>query len=338
LLRSRTRIEWEDSLVPFTFEKATSEIQAIVAGARGGRFIAGGTTLVDLMREGIEQPQLLIDINALPLHEIRATAKGLTFGALVRMSELANHPIVVAEYPVISEALLDGASPQLRNMASIGGNLLQRTRCPYFRDVGADCNKRSPGSGCDAIAGFNRTHAIFGTSPSCIAAHPSDVAVALVALDASVRIRGPTGERVLPVEDLYCLPGETPDIEHNLAAGELIVSVDVPSLRQAGHSLYLKVRDRASYAFALVSAAVVLEVDVGTIRTARIAAGGVGTKPWRFRTAEATLIGRPPSAEAWRQAADCATEGAHLYSGNAFKAELLRRTLARALETVWTFP
>ncbi len=320
-------------MVPFTYEKAASEVQATVAGSRGGRFIAGGATLVDLMREGIEQPRWLVDINALPLHEIRVTPQGLVIGALARMSDVAAHPSVLAEYPVISEALLEGASPQLRNMASIGGNLLQRTRCPYFRDVGADCNKRLPGSGCSAIAGVNRMHAIFGTSSYCIAAHPSDLAVALVTLDASVRVRGPAGERMLAIEDLYCLPEDTPDIEHNLLAGELIVSVDVPASRHARHSHYLKVRDRASYAFALVSAAIALEIDAGTIRTARIAAGGVGTKPWRFHAAEATLIGEPPSSEAWRHAANCAAEGARPYSGNGFKVELLRRTLSRALDT-----
>jgi xanthine dehydrogenase YagS FAD-binding subunit len=321
-------------LVPFSYEKTADPLQAIAAGAKGGRFIAGGTALIDLMREGVEQPQWLVDINALPLCEVRATSQELVIGALARMSDVAAHPLVLAEYPVISEALLEGATPQLRNMASIGGNLLQRTRCSYFRDLSAHCNKRSPGAGCGAIDGVKRMHAILGTSRYCIAAHPSDLAVALVALDAVVRISGPAGERSLLIEDLYRLPGETPHIEHDLVAGELLTSVEVPATRHARRSRYLKVRDRASNAFALVSAAVALEIETGTIRTARIAAGGVGTKPWRFRTAEATLIGAPSSSEVLRRAANCAAEGAELCSGNGFKVELLRRTLSRALETV----
>jgi xanthine dehydrogenase YagS FAD-binding subunit len=318
-------------VTPFSFAKAESLDAAVSAGASGARFIAGGTTLVDLMRIGVETPAQLLDINALPLDGIRVTAAGLAIGALTRMSELAAHPIVMREYPAISAALVEGATPQLRNMASIGGNLLQRVRCPYFRDTTAACNKRSPGAGCASIGGFNRTQAILGTSGACIAAHPSDVAVAFVALDARVHVRGVTGARELALEELFRLPGETPHVEHNLEPGDVIVGVEVPATAYARNSCYVKIRDRASYEFALVSVAAAIETDGGRIRTARLAAGGVGTTPWRFRRAEALLAARMPDEDAWSAAADACVAGAVPASQNGFKVQLLRRTVQRAL-------
>jgi xanthine dehydrogenase YagS FAD-binding subunit len=318
-------------VTPFSFAKADSVDAAVSAGALGARFVAGGTTLVDLMRIGVENPPQLLDINALPLDGIRVTDAGLTIGALTRMSELAAHPIVMREYPSISAALVEGATPQLRNMASIGGNLLQRARCPYFRDPTAACNKRAPGAGCASSGGFNRTQAIFGTSGACIAAHPSDLAVALVALDARIRVRGVAGARELAVEELFRLPGETPHVEHNLEPGDLIVAVEVPATAYARNSCYIKVRDRASYEFALVSVAAAIETHGGRIRTARLAAGGVGTTPWRFREAEALLAARMPDDAAWSQAADACIAGAVPATQNGFKVELLRRTVRRAL-------
>jgi xanthine dehydrogenase YagS FAD-binding subunit len=319
-------------MVPFSYRATSSEQDAIAAAVAGGRYIAGGTTLIDLMREEVERPEHLIDINSLPLRDIRQDGATLVIGALARMAEVAAHPGVVQTQPLIVEALVEGASPQLRNMASIGGNLLQRVRCPYFRTLDAPCNKRDPGSGCAAIDGLNGGHAILGTSDHCVATHPSDLAVALVALDAVVHTRGPEGERSFPVEDLYRLPGATPQLEHTLTRGELIVAVDVPDGPYARRARYLKVRDRASYEFALVSVAAALEVEGGVIRTARLAAGGVGTKPWRLRACEAALVGQPPARSSWQAAADLATEGARPLAGNHFKVELLRRTVVRALE------
>jgi xanthine dehydrogenase YagS FAD-binding subunit len=319
-------------LVPFSYQTAQSEQDAIAAALAGGRFIAGGTTLVDLMREEVERPQRLIDINGLALRHIRLEADGLAIGALARMADVASHGDTARAQPLIVEALLAGASPQLRNMATIGGNLLQRVRCPYFRALDAPCNKRAPGTGCAALDGVNATHAILGTSEHCVATHPSDLAVALVALDAEVRTRGPHGERRFPVEDLYRLPGDTPHLEHTLEPGELILEVRVPHGAWAQRARYLKVRDRASYEFALVSAAVALDFDGGVIRSARIAAGGVGTKPWRMRTSEAALTGRRPERAAWEEAAALALEGVKPLSGNRYKVELLRRTIVRALE------
>jgi xanthine dehydrogenase YagS FAD-binding subunit len=240
--------------------------------------------------------------------------------------------MVLEEHPLIVEALLEGASPQLRNMASIGGNLMQRVRCPYFRTLDAPCNKREPGLGCAAIDGVNNNHAIFGTSEHCVATHPSDLAVALVALDAILRVRSTRGTREVPIEDLYCLPGDSPHIEHTIEADELIVEVMVPRGAYARRARYVKVRDRASYEFALVSVAAALEIDNGVIRTARLAAGGVGTKPWRLRASESALLGRKADRNAWDQAAAQAIEGARPLSGNRYKIELLRRTVIRALE------
>jgi xanthine dehydrogenase YagS FAD-binding subunit len=317
---------------PFSYVAVDNERAAIASAAVGGRFVAGGTTLIDLMREEVEQPQWLIDINSLPLRAIRLQDGALVFGALARMSDVAAHPAVRGSQPLISEALVEGASPQIRNMASIGGNLLQRVRCPYFRTLDAPCNKRTPGSGCSAIDGFNSAHALFGTSAHCVATHPSDLAVALVALDATVTLRGPAGERRVPVEDLYRLPGETPHLEHTLERGELIVEVQVPLGRYARRARYLKVRDRASYEFAVVSVAAALDLSGGVIRAARLAAGGVGTRPWRFRASEDALVGQSPGQPAWESAAGLAIAGARPLPGNAFKVELLRRAMIRALD------
>jgi len=317
---------------PFSYQTVRTADEAIAAAAAGGRYLAGGTTLIDLMREEVERPERLIDINRLALRDVALDGDTLVIGALARMSDVAAHPVTARAQPLIVEALLEGASPQLRNMASIGGNLLQRTRCPYFRTLDAPCNKRTPGSGCSAIDGINAGHAILGTSEHCVATHPSDLAVALVALDGVVRVRGAKGERRFPVEDLFRLPGDTPHLEHTLEPGELILAVEVPPGAPAGRARYLKVRDRASYEFALTSAAVALHIDDGVIRAARIAAGGVGTKPWRMRASEAALAGQRPGRTAWEEAAARAVSGAKPLSGNGYKVELLRRTIVRALE------
>ncbi|HEU6441066.1 MAG TPA: xanthine dehydrogenase family protein subunit M [Microvirga sp.] len=319
-------------MLPFTFEKVRTEQDAIRAAAAGARYIAGGTTLIDLMRDEVERPERLVDINALPMAEIRADGQDLVIGALARMSDVAAHPETKRLQPLIAESLIEGASPQLRNMASMGGNLLQRVRCPYFRMLDAACNKRDPGSGCSAIDGFNAGHAILGTSDHCVATHPSDVAVALVALGATMRVRGPGGERAFPVEELFRLPGDAPHLEHTLRPGELIVEIRVPGGPYARQARYLKVRDRASYEFALVSAAVALEMDGGTIRQARVAVGGVGTRPWRMRAVEEALSGKAADRTAFEAAAHLALEGARPLSHNHYKVELLPRTIVRALE------
>ena len=316
-------------MFPFTFHRAADEADAMAAGRAGGRFVAGGTTLIDLMRETVERPERVVDINALPYGDVDVTPRRLRVGALVRMADLAAHPDVRRDYPVISQALELSASAQLRNMASIGGNLMQRPRCLYFRDVTAACNRRDPGSGCPAIDGRNRTHAILGTSSSCIATHPSDLAVALVALDASVITRDGDGERTTPVAAFFRLPGDTPDREHDLAPGALITAIEIP--RVAGRSGYLKVRDRESYEFAIASAAAALDVRGGVIASARVAAGGVGTVPWRLPAVERALTGKPATAEVIRAASARAADGARPASENGFKVELLRRTVERQL-------
>jgi len=321
-------------MFPFSYQSVRSEQEAIAGAVAGGRYLAGGTTLIDLMREEVERPQKLIDINRLPLRDVQLKGDTLVIGALARMSDVASHPATARAQPLIVEALLEGASPQIRNMASIGGNLLQRVRCPYFRSIDARCNKREPGSGCAAIDGINGTHAILGTSDHCVATHPSDLAVALVALGAMVRTRGPGGERSFPVEDLYRLPGDTPHLEHTLQPGELITEVEVPQGGYAKRARYVKVRDRASYEFAVVSVAAALDIDGGVIRSARVAAGGVGTKPWRMRASETVLAGQRPDRSAWQRAAARAVEGVRPLSGNGYKVELLRRTVVRALEMV----
>jgi xanthine dehydrogenase YagS FAD-binding subunit len=319
-------------MIPFSLQKSTDVVEAIAAATAGGRYIAGGTTLVDLMRDEVERPGRLVDINALPLKRLQTEGDTLVIGALVTMSDCAAHADVQRLQAVISESLVEGASPQLRNLATIGGNLLQRVRCPYFRMLDAACNKRDPNSGCSAIDGFNGGHAILGTSSSCIAVHPSDLAVALIALDATMRVRGPNGERTFPVEELFRLPGSTPHIEHTLQPGELIIDVRVPGGRYARRARYLKVRDRSSYEFAVVSAAAALDIENGTIREARIACGGVGTMPWRMRASEKALAGKPADRATFEQAARLSLAGAQARSGNAFKMDLLPATIVRALE------
>ncbi|WP_026196942.1 FAD binding domain-containing protein [Sciscionella marina] len=293
----------------------------------GGTFLAGGTTLVDLMKLDVLTPRRITDINALPLYGID-TGDGLRIGALERMSEVAAHPGV---YPMISRALLLSASQQLRNMASIGGNLLQRTRCGYFRDVTMPCNKRDPGSGCSAIGGANRMHAILGSSRHCVATHASDVAVPLVALDAQLRLRGAEGERTVRLADFYRLPGDTPEVENVLRQGELITEVIVPRLDWAAWSTYVKVRDRQSYEFALCSAAVALDVAGGVIVDARVAVGGVATAPWRLAGVEAALRGEPVARASFEAAAAIAGHGTEPLSQNGFKVSLVKRTIVRAL-------
>ncbi|MFG2077129.1 FAD binding domain-containing protein [Nonomuraea maritima] len=290
-------------------------------------FLAGGTTLVDLMKLEVMTPEQVIDINRLPLRGIRQEPDGLRLGALERMEDAARHPDVAGRYPVISQALLLSASPQLRNMASLGGNLLQRTRCGYFRDVSTPCNKRAPGSGCPALHGDNRGHAVLGTSDSCVATHPSDLAVALVALDASVRLRGADGERTVPLADFYLRPGDTPHRENVLRPGELVTEIVVPDLPWAASSAYVKVRDRQSYEFALASAAVAVDLRDGRVRDARVAVGGVGTVPWRLPAVEAALR----AGESHEAAAALAAEGARPLAGNAFKVTLAQRAILRAL-------
>lgn len=323
---------------PFEYTNAPDVSAALRAGrTHGAKFIAGGTTLVDLMKLDVETPERLVDINHLAARDpafgrIEALPDGgLRIGALVRNSDLAWNTTVKQQFPLLAEALLAGASGQLRNMATLGGNLLQRTRCWYFRDTAMPCNKRQPGSGCSAIGGHNRIHAVLGVSEHCIATHPSDMAVALVALDAVVRVRGVSGERTIPLTQFYLEPGAHPERENQLAPGELITGVDVPALSFGRRSLYLKVRDRASYAFALASAAVALDLQGNGIRQARVALGGVGTKPWRSPEAERALAGQPASSGTYRKAADAALRGAVPRRENAFKIELAKRTLVRAL-------
>jgi xanthine dehydrogenase YagS FAD-binding subunit len=303
------------------------------------RFIAGGTTLVDLMKLSVETPPVLVDINSLPLASIdKLPGGGLRIGALVRNSDLAWHADVQSSYAVLSQALLSGASPQLRNMATTGGNLVQRTRCAYFREPGAGtpggygCNKRTPGSGCAALDGFHRTHAILGTSDHCIATHPSDMCVAMAALEAVIHLEGRKGKRELPIAEFHRLPGDTPQIENALEAGELITHVDLPKPVEGTRSVYLKLRDRASYEFALASAAVVAKVDGGHVSHVRIAMGGVGTKPWRSHEAEAALTGKPATTASFRAAAEAALAAAHPRTDNAFKVELAKRCLIRTLK------
>jgi xanthine dehydrogenase YagS FAD-binding subunit len=320
---------------PFAFLRATDSTNAVnQARGKSAKFIAGGTNLVDLMKLDIEQPATIIDINALPLKNIEVTSSGaMRIGALVKNSTLAYHPEIIKRFPVLSQALLSGASPQLRNMATTGGNMLQRTRCYYFYDPAFPCNKRVPGSGCPAIPGYNRNHAILGTSDNCIATHPSDMCVALAAIDPLVFLHGPAGQRVIHFHELHRLPGSTPHLENTLQPGEIITGIELPSLPFASRSYYLKIRDRASYEFALASAAVALDISGGTIRQARIALGGIGTRPWRSSEAERILSGAPASENSFQKAAEAALAAAKPQKHNAFKIELAKRTLVRALQT-----
>ncbi|MEU4825325.1 FAD binding domain-containing protein [Actinomadura citrea] len=319
---------------PFDYARAADVDTAIAAVWRnpGGAFLAGGTTQVDLVRQNVLRPDLLVDINDLPLNRVEDLPDGgLRIGALARMSDVAQAAGVVDRFPLVSQALLLGASAQLRNMASMGGNLCQRVRCGYFRDAVSPCNKREPGSGCAAITGFHRGHAVLGTSDRCIATHPSDVAVALVAVDAVLRTRGPGGERSVPIDDFFLLPGETPQRENPLEHGELITAIEVPAVPVARRSVYLKVRDRASYEFALASVAAAVEVRDGAVADVRLALGGIATKPWRARSAEQSLLGGPASRDAFAEAAARALAAAAPRPLNSFKVELAQRTIVRAL-------
>ena len=316
---------------PFVYESPSTAQEATARSDANSAFIAGGTTLLDLMKLEVMKPSRLVDLNPLQMRGIELREDGLRIGALEKMSDVAVHPAVVTNYPVISEALFRSASAQIRNMASIGGNLLQRTRCGYFRDVNTPCNKREPGSGCPAIDGENRMHAILGTSSSCVATHPSDLAVALVALDASIRIQNDGEERLLKLDDFYVVPGDTPDRENQLRPGELITEIRVPRLLWARRSIYLKIRDRDSYEFALTSVAVALDVDGDKIRDGRLAVGGVGTKPWNLPKVREALVGQPLTAQTFAAAAKVAVDGANPLRHNAFKMDLLQRTIVRAL-------
>ncbi len=327
----------------FEFLRASDAAAAVAAASRsptaqqgaGVRFLAGGTTLVDLMKLGVEAPDRVVDINRLGLDAIERQADGgLRIGATARNSDLAHHPIVRTEYAALSQAILSGASTQLRNAATTAGNLLQRTRCLYFRDTATACNKREPGTGCSAIGGANRMLAVLGTSEHCIATNPSDMAVAMTAYDAVIHVQGPRGERQVPIAEFYLLPGDTPDRENVLQPGELVTHVTLPAAEVGVRAAYLKLRDRASYEFALVSAAVSVAVTGGRMTAVRFALGGVGTRPWRVPTAEAALIGQAPDDVLFRQAAELALAGARPQSQNGFKVELARRCLVHALRQV----
>src|SRR5438445_2638145 len=324
---------------PFTLERPRDLAAALALRAQAGRndasaeYIAGGTDMVQLLQEYVRRPERLVSLAGLLDNRIEAGPQGLRLGAAATMAEVAAHPVVIQQFPVMSEPLRTSASPQVRNQATMGGNLLQRTRCPYFRDVGySACNKRVPGSGCAAIGGENRWHAVLGTSENCIAAHASDLAVALVALDATVEVRGAGGSRTVTLNDLYRLPNATPHLETVLEPGEVIAAVTVPASPGARRSHYLKVRDRASFEFALVSAAVALDMDGPRIRRAQIALGGVGSKPWRVTRVEAALAGANLDPAALRSAAALASDGAQGRGQNDFKIELMQRAIVRAVE------
>jgi xanthine dehydrogenase YagS FAD-binding subunit len=320
----------------FTYVRADEPGAAVrqVADVPRAAFLAGGTNIIDYMKLEVQTPDRLVDINHVGLDKIEVTETAVRVGALVRNSDLAWHAEVRRRYPVLSEALLSGATPQLRNMATTGGNLLQRTRCPYYRDTAWACNKRQPGSGCSALDGYNRSHALLGTSEKCIATHPSDMCVALAALDAVIRTRGPAGERAIPFGEFYVAYGDDPAKENMLRHGELITAVEWPHRDWLRRSHYLKVRDRASFEFALVSVAAALEIKDGKINEARVALGGVATKPWRAVEAEQALVGQPPEEKRFAVAARAALRGATPQKYNAFKVELCRRSVVRALATV----
>lgn len=322
-------------MTPFAYSKPAAIDEALRLAGPDSVFIAGGTNLVDLMKENLVRPKRLIDINALPLRDVTATVEGgLRIGALVGNAELAWHPEIERRYPLLAQALLSGASPQVRNMASAGGNLLQRTRCHYFYDAQVPCNKREPGSGCPAREGLNRNHALFGASEHCVAVHPSDFCVALAALDAQVIITGLQGERRVAMSDFHRLPGDTPQRDTVLEPGELILAIELPAEGFASHHAYLKLRDRASFAFALVSVAAALQLDEnGQIRQARIALGGVAHKPWRRVDVEASLVGQAATPERFKAAAELLLKDAQPLAHNAFKVELARRAVVRALST-----
>ncbi len=319
-------------MTPFTYARADAAGQALELAGGGARFLGGGTNLIDLMRERIEAPAALVDVSGIG-RAIEETADGgLRIGAGVRNTDLAEHPLVRARYPLVTRAIVAGASAQIRNMATVGGNLLQRTRCTYFYDVeGSRCNKRTPGEGCDAQGGFNRIHAILGASEACVATHPSDLCVALAALDAVVHVEGPQGARQIAFGDFHLLPGDTPNRETALAPGELVTAIELPPLPVAAHSRYRKVRDRASYAFALISVAAALRVEDGRVAEVRLALGGVAHRPWRAHAAEAALVGVPANEASFLAAADAELAAAVPLRDNAFKIELARRTIAAVL-------
>jgi xanthine dehydrogenase YagS FAD-binding subunit len=321
---------------PFEYVRAADAASGVaaVAGVAGAKFLAGGSNLVDLMKEDVERPSRLVDIRQLPLRQIQRTRAGLSIGALATNTETANHPLIRENYPLLTQAIVAGASGQLRNMATNGGNLMQRTRCNYFYDTATPCNKREPGSGCGARDGLNKIHAVLGWSEACVATYPGDMANALVALDASVRVRGTGGrERLIPAADFHRLPADTPQRDNNLEHGELILAIELPVSAAAfeRNSHYLKVRDRSSYAFAMVSVAAALQLDGGTIRHARVVLGSVAHKPWRSAEAEALLVGRRADEDTFRQAADAALRGARPLAHNAYKVELGQRSVVRAL-------
>ncbi|MBV9396065.1 MAG: xanthine dehydrogenase family protein subunit M [Methylobacteriaceae bacterium] len=321
-------------MINFRYSRAGDVADAVrqIASEPRAKFVAGGTNLLDLMKYEVERPGHLIDISRLPLTGIEETASGrVRIGALVPNSDLAYHPLIEERYPMLSSAIRAGASQQLRNMASTGGNLLQRTRCSYFYDVATPCNKREPGSGCSAIDGHNRMHAILGTSEACIATHPSDMCVALAALEANVNVAGPAGERVIAFADFHRLPGDTPQRDTNLEPNEIITAIELPARGFAQNYTYIKIRDRLSYAFALVSVAAALELEGKNIKEARLALGGIAHKPWRDENAEAALRGQNATRDTFKRAADILLSGAKAYAHNAFKIELARRAIVRAL-------
>jgi len=323
----------------FRYTEATDAAGAVraVAANQSAKFLAGGTNVVDLMREYVERPSELVNISRLDLAQIRTTSNGITVGALARNADTANHPLVRKDYPLLSMAILAGASAQLRNMATNGGNLMQRTRCQYFYDIAMPCNKREPGTGCGAMDGLNRVHAILGYSDKCVATYPGDMANALYALDAVVKVRGINGqERAIPIQEFHRLPGDTPEKDNNLNHGELIVAIELPKNNFATRSYYLKVRDRASYAFALVSVAAALETSGNNIRAARMVLGSVAHKPWRSREAETALVGKPATEGTFNAAAEAALRDAKPLKHNAYKVELGKRAIVLALQRALT--
>jgi xanthine dehydrogenase YagS FAD-binding subunit len=319
----------------FQYVRPAEQASAIKAFAKdvNAQFIAGGTNLIDLMKMGVVTPDRLVDINRLLLKDIKKTATGIHIGALALNSQVAENSLILQHHPVLALALNSGATQQLRNMATVGGNMLQRTRCGYFFDTSMPCNKRQPGSGCGAIEGINRMHAIFGASESCIAVHPSDMCVALAALDATVTVLGAKGQRRIAFSDFHRLPGEHPEHDNTLQKGELILGIDIPDAHATKNVAYLKVRDRTSYAFALVSVATVLNMEGGIIKSAKLAMGGVAHKPWRLHTAEQALTGKPATVENFKQAAQIAMQGARAYKYNQFKLKLAPNTIIQALKT-----
>lgn len=320
---------------PFKYNRATDarSVGAALSSSPDAKIIAGGTNILDLMREGVERPGELVDISRLVMTQIRASAGGVSIGALAKNTDTANHPLIRQGYPLLSQAILAGASAQIRNMATNGGNLMQRTRCSYFYDISTPCDKRSPGAGCGAMQGIHRNHAIFGWSEQCVAVNPSDMCVALAALDAVVKVQTPAGtERSIPFAEFHRLPGDTPELDTNLQRGELITAIELPRSSFARNSYYLKVRDRSSYAFALVSVAAALELSGQTIKQARIAMGGVAHKPWRSTEAESFLTGKQATEENFKKAADAAMQNAKPLADNAFKVELGKRAIVLALK------